>query len=101
MRTSGKRICGAMRFHSASFTVLVTGTIMPMLGIVAPALVELRDPVEAHQRAEFLEAVERHRLGLLRPEVGVDPLDRRAHGEEAGGRVDGDAVAELLQLVLR
>src|SRR5690242_5762892 len=83
MRTSGKRISGAMRFHSASFTVLVTGTIMPMLGIVAPALVELGHPVEAHQRAELLEVVQRHRLGPLTLEVGVHPVERRAHGEKA------------------
>src|SRR5512143_4313344 len=98
MRTSGKRMPGsAMRFHSASFTVLVTGTIMPRLAIAVLAI-GLRHPVEAHESAEFLEVVERRRDRLVRLELAVDGFERRAGGKETERRVDRDPVADGLEL---
>src|SRR5687767_3935290 len=102
MRTSGKLTPGgAMRLHSASLTVFVVGTMRPNLLTVTAF--KLGDAIEAHERAEGLEFIQRHgdfgaRAGAL--QLAVSFLQRRAHREETEGGKDCNAVAQIFQLGL-
>src|SRR5262245_46087863 len=92
------RAAAIMRLNSSIFAMeLSSGAAASRL---RPALLELPDVLEADQAAEAVEGVELGPQRVARsgfPEDAVDPLQRLGGGEEAGGREDGDPVAQRLQ----
>src|SRR6185369_14949809 len=72
--------------------------------LTGPLLLEVPDVLETHQLRELLEVVQRHvhadaRAGFQ--DLLVDLPHRGAHREKARARIDGDAVADALQILYR